>query len=170
MTGPVVEMVAGVEASRANLWPPYEPGNRAAEKHGATSAFRISQAAQEVMAWVEERAPWLVADLDVLAVERFCRVEARARLYHSAIEQIRSERGIDRVPEYLLRQARSEDALADRLAGGLGLVPEGRARLVRDSAVARHYANDALAALQVEGRQLRLQAESRHELTTGETP
>ena len=49
-------------------------------------------------------------------------------------------------------------------------MPEGRARLVRDSAVARHYANDALAALQVEGRQLRLEAESRHEVTTGETP
>lgn len=142
--------------ARDYKWKDFEPGNTAALKHGARSTFRISEVAEQAMEWLRPLCPWIVSDLDLLAVDRLCRVEARARLAHAAISQIANdpEHGREAIPEYLLRMAAREDALADRLATGLGMTPEGRSKLARDTAVAHHYAADALAGLQAEGRRL----------------
>ena len=146
--------------SRRYSWAPFEVGNGAAIKHGGFSPVTISEKAEALLDELREFCPW-INELDGAAVDRFCRAEARARLLHSYVSKVSVESGIEAVKEYLWAEVRGADTLADKLATGLGLTPEGRAKLARDAAVAGHFAADALAGLQAEGRKLREAYEAR---------
>jgi hypothetical protein len=138
---------------------PFGPGNAAALRHGAFSPGKISETAEVLLVELRDACPWITA-LDAAAVDRFTRAEARCRLLHAHVSKVSAESGIEAVPSYLWGEVRGADTLADRLATGLGLTPEGRAKMARDTAVAGHLAADALAGLQAEGRKLRLAAEA----------
>jgi hypothetical protein len=160
----VLEPVARHDGSQAlpargYSWAPFGPGNVAALRHGAFSPGKISETAQALLDELLVACPW-VTELDGAAVDRFTRAEARARLLHGYVSKVSAESGVEAVREYLWAEVRGADALADKLATGLGMTPEGRAKLARDTAVAGRFAADALAGLQAEGRKLRLAAEA----------
>jgi len=64
--------------ARGYSWPTATPGNRIALKHGAYSAEAIAAVAEELRPRLFEIAEWLDPVLDVIAVDRFLRCEARS--------------------------------------------------------------------------------------------
>ena len=170
VTGPELvrrdDTVAGsLSPRRGYSWAPFEPGNRAALRHGAFSPGKISETGEALHDELLDACPWVTA-LDAAAVDRFTRAEARARLLHGYVSKVSAESGVEAVPSYLWGEVRGADTLADRLAAGLGLTPEGRAKLARDTAVAGRFAADAVAGQQAEGRKLRLAAEAQRSPTS----
>ncbi|MCU1490707.1 MAG: hypothetical protein JWM85_2112 [Acidimicrobiaceae bacterium] len=141
-----------------NTHPPFEAGNLAAAKHGAFSLRSITAGGLAVRAALFERCPWMVADVDDEALERYCRAEARARMLDEYIQGVIEQRGVEAVKPYLFSEARGADANAQKFAQDLGLDPAGRSRIARDIGMARKLfepEGNAITALGIQGRKLR---------------
>lgn len=140
------------EPARGYSWSDFEPGNTAAEKHGAWSERRWRPLADQLIREALEHAPWLTRPAFRLAVAAWARAEAQASLVDAWLD----EHGLltdDGTP-------RPANALADRLhgraqalRGQLGLDPVSFARLLATFAGVPG-GDDALDALRAEGRRL----------------
>jgi hypothetical protein len=109
--------------------PDFEPGNAVALKHGAHSPRAIAAQADLIRPRLFEVCPWLNETLDVIAVDRFLRAEARSLALHEYITGICDGPGAGKVPVKVWENATAADNLAARLGHTLGLDPSGRARL-----------------------------------------
>lgn len=127
--GDSAQLAAQVRPARGYSWPPFEPGNKAALRHGAYSPSVIEAKAAEFRERLFDVCPWIDPDRDVVAVARFLRAEARALMLHQLILDISAERGAEKVPVRTWEQAAAADRLAAQLGNVLGLDPTGRARL-----------------------------------------
>lgn len=100
--------------ARGYSWPTATPGNKIALKHGANSAEAIAATAEELRPRLFEVATWLDPVLDVIAVDRFLRVEARSlRLDHYL-------NGLDEETSARLHKVHEQATAASRLAAQLG--------------------------------------------------
>ena len=122
--------------------------------HGATSELILSTVTEEIAEFLFAEAPW-VLQMDLVAIDQYCRVEARLRLLNAWMEDIITERGIDKVPSYLWGEITRAEVNAYRRADSLGLSPEGRMKIAKDSGMAAHFAASKVGDLKDQGRALR---------------
>jgi hypothetical protein len=137
---------------RDYAWPPFEAGNRAAEKHGAYSERRITPLAEQASSELVEAAPWLNAPAFASAVLAWSRVEAQVALVGAWLAEtgpLDSDGKPRSAAEFLVRLER----LAADLRGRLGLDPASRARIERDLAAGVRDLD--LTSQLAEGRRLR---------------
>jgi hypothetical protein len=122
--------------------PPFEPGNELALVHGARSERRLNAVADEHRPELVAVAPWLDDAAFGDALARYLRADARARLLHDHIVGLVAKVGVGKVPSFLWRDVAAADRLAAQLATRLGLDPTGKAGIMRDASMARHFSPD----------------------------
>jgi len=144
--------------ARGYSWPPFEPGNLAAVRHGARSARLVSAEAEKVAAELAEVCPW-ISEVDAVAVDTFCRAAARYRMLDDYVAAKAEAEGVEAVPRTLWQEVSRAESNAMKAAEALGLDPTGRARLLRDLGWARSLSSrdSAIAALAERGAAIRAQ-------------
>ncbi len=159
MTGPAVDVVTGVEASRRNLWPAYEKHNQAAVTHGVFRSGRAELIDDEVNMIAEQTAvtfPWTAP----YGEERFA--YARAIVDERAVRAYLDDVGMldeNHVERPAVRTLARFATIAASRRKDLGLNPMAHARLLAlVSEVVRVHPDragaldDGLQALLAQGR------------------
>ena len=118
----------GAEA-RGYSWPPFEPGNGVAMRHGVWSRRQVDPLVRELVAGLVSDRPDLLAYPEVLVA--WARAEARCILFAEYLgdEDLDSERAL-KVGRFVVQFER----LADGLRSRLGLDPRSEAELARERA------------------------------------
>lgn len=124
--------------------------NRLGRSMLTVNARLLSEALINVYPWIQ--------DTDVVAIEQYCRAEARARLLSDYVLDICDSEGPQAVPIGIWKSASDADTIALRLATSLGLTPEGRLRIAKDAGVAKHFAGSQLRDLANQGAAMRRKA------------
>jgi hypothetical protein len=114
----------------------------------------LSTVTAEVAEVLIGQCPW-VLDMDVVAIEQYCRVEARVRLLSDYLDELIEEKGPGKVPPYIWGEITRAEANAMRRADSLGLSPEGRMKIAKDASVYKHFTTDRVGNLREQGRNLR---------------
>jgi len=122
--------------------------------HGATSDLILSTVTEEIAEVLFREAPW-VLDLDMVAIDQYCRVEARIRLLTAYMDEIIDTKGISKVPPWIFSEITRAEVNAYRRADSLGLSPEGRMKIAKDTGMAAHFASNKVSDLKGQGRALR---------------
>ncbi|MDQ6794345.1 MAG: hypothetical protein M3067_05935 [Chloroflexota bacterium] len=129
----------GVGQARRYSWPPFEPGNQAAAKHGAGSAaivaVNVPPVIAEVQSAISTSLPF-ATQADIFHVEALARLLVRIRQIDGYLDRLGGglidsrgrPRGCASLYLALLREFRS-------MAGELGVGPAARARLLGDLSV-----------------------------------
>jgi hypothetical protein len=159
---------AGKGPARRYNWAPFQPGDVAAQKHGARSrngARSWAPIASQLETEVVEVAPWLANPVHAAAVRSWSITEARAHLVRTWLGEHGEldEEGKPRPATDLLAKL---DAQAERARDRLGLSPLALAKLLATFGAAERSGagdDDALASLRAEGRRL---LEARSEAAT----
>lgn len=145
--------------ARGYSWPPFEDGNLVAVRHGANSPRLVTEKAQTVRAMLLARYEYLADDAFVEALERYCRVEARALMLNQYCMTKAAEEGVEKVPPTLWTECTRADALAQKCAQDCGLDPTGHARIARDLGFAKNLGarvgQQQIAELAETGRRIR---------------
>jgi hypothetical protein len=136
MTASAIERKDGSRATsqgpaRGYSWVPFIPGNQAAVKHGAFSDAIVSAEAVAFRAALVAECSWILEGADDVAIEQFCRAEARATLLHNHVMTVAQELGVEAVRPYLWAEVRRADLNAFRCTDRLGLSPLARVNLFR---------------------------------------
>jgi hypothetical protein len=142
------------------VWPPFEPGNEAATKHGANSERRWRPLADQLAADALALAPWLARPAFERAVSAWAVAEAKASLVDDWLD----EHGLlneDGIPHPANALSDKLHARAQSLRSQMGMDPTSFARLLATYAGVPG-AESALDALRAEGRRL---VEARAELS-----
>lgn len=137
--------------------PDFEPGNRLGLRHGAFSPAVLDEHVAEALPAFLDDNPHLDEPGFRLSVERFLRLEVRARLLHRYAAEVSADRGVDKVPARIWTEATAADNAATKLGSQLGVDPLSRARIMRETADAGKNADGltAIAALAEQGRAAR---------------
>jgi hypothetical protein len=130
---------------------PFEPGHTLSLVHGADSERALEARAAELRPRLFELCPWL-EQVDVIAVARFLRVEARSLILDAYMADLIDQGGPGRVPIRMWEQANATDRLAGDLGTKLGLDSTGRAQLRQSVASTA----ETLASVMEAGRAARL--------------
>ncbi len=101
-----------------------------------------------------DSCPWII-QTDIVAIEQYCRIEARSRLLAAQIDRIMDEKGFEKVPAYLWAVVINSDNAAMKASAALGLTPESRLRLAKDAGLASQFNRYQLEDLVSEGGNLR---------------
>lgn len=121
--------------ARNYTWPPFEPANTAAEKHGAYSPRRVDPLAATLIEQVTD-LDWL-RPCDRPSLWAWARTEARVQLLHEFLldrgGDLDDDGSVRPAAELLTRLERHAESLRARL----GLDPLSRARLGRDVAASQ---------------------------------
>jgi hypothetical protein len=130
--------------ARGYSWPPAEPGNFLALKHGAKSPRIVDPLAAEIVAEAVADAPYLDQPKYRATVMAWAREEARCRLLSDYIERVGlvDDQGNVARAEGALHRAETRAA---NLRTACGLTPMSRARLGRDVAQAQVSLTQQLA-------------------------
>jgi hypothetical protein len=153
----------GKGPARGYSWRAFEGGNKVAQRHGGYSERSVAERAEAVRRDLYATAPWLAEQPSwAVAVERFLRVEARARIFAEYVEALAAERGAAAVPIRAAEVANASDRLASDLGATLGLDVASFAKLRQlGAAVSRDEAVTTLTDLRTSGAAIRAQAEAR---------
>ena len=123
-------------------------------RSGAHSERILSAVTSEISEILIRDCPW-VLDMDLVAIEQYCRVEARLRLLTDWMNEIIEEKGPSKVPPYLWGEITRAENNAFRRADSLGLSPEGRMKIAKDTSISRHFNEGRISDLGSAGRSLR---------------
>lgn len=126
---------------------------------------RIQEKADEIRADLIAEYPG-IEDLSLPTVELFCIAMAKAIGLNNHIEEYthgtrtrkykgQTMRGYEAVPAYLWAEASRAETNAAKAAQDLGLDLTGRAKVMKDAAMSRHFGGNKVAELSAEGRRLR---------------
>jgi hypothetical protein len=108
---------------------PAEPGNFLALRHGADSPRIVAALARVVRDEVIAQAPWIIEAIFQDSLERYCRVQATARLLSDHVFKVCEEQGAEKIPVRLWESLVACQNAASRCAADLGLTPLSRAKL-----------------------------------------
>ena len=122
--------------------------------HGANTEVLLSTVTAEIAEVLIAECPW-VLELDIVAVEQYCRVEGRLRMLTAWMEEIVEEKGPSKVPSYVWGEITRAETNAMRRADSLGLSPEGRMKIAKDASMYQHFATSNIGDLKEKGRNLR---------------
>lgn len=155
---------------RGYSWPPFEPGNTAAQRHGGYSDRAWRPIAERLTARLLHTAPWLDRAAFETSVAAWARTEAQAQLVAAWLDEHGDldEQGKPRPATVLLDRLEARVAKA---SARLGLDPVALLRIVREAAelVADPHevaAQAGLADLLAQGRAA-LERRGAHELGDG---
>ena len=155
--------------ARGYTWPPFEPGNEAALKHGARSERRWRPIADRLAAELLAERPWL--EQHRRSVDAWARVEAQATLISNWLDEVGllDDEGNPRPASDRLDRLESR---AQSLRSDLAETPASMARLLSQltTTAAQTGAVDALEALKSEGRALVARFEAATAEVTRESP
>lgn len=141
--------------ARRYSWPPFEPGNTAAEKHGAWSERKWRPIAERLLDDLEQTAPWTLGAGFAGTRWAWARTEAQLSLIADWVDEHGVIDDEGNVPA-CMNQAARLDATADKLRDRLGLSPLALGKLLGTlSAIDGPAVADGLAALKATGRALR---------------
>ncbi|MFP5450376.1 MAG: hypothetical protein ACLGG9_01360 [Thermoleophilia bacterium] len=143
--------------ARGYSWPPFEPGNTAAVKHGAFSRY-VGQEAEALADDLMQAAAHLV-DLDTLAVSDLALATVKVRRLAIWLEA-NGDLDDDGKPRAALAELRRWMKTAEGARARLGLDPTSRAALAVDETLARRQAMALARDQEAEGRRLREAAEA----------
>src|ERR1700729_2556598 len=73
--------------ARGYTWPPFEPDNRAAEKHGAHSERQWRPLADQLAAEARDSAPWLTRPAFQRALQAWAVTEAKVTLVDAWLDE-----------------------------------------------------------------------------------
>jgi hypothetical protein len=148
-------------AARGYSWPPFEPGNTAALKHGAHSARKVAPLADALRESLAASAPWTTAPAFAAAVESWSWAEAQCHLLRAWID----EHGIltaEGEPRPAATELRLLEGRAQKLRAELGLGPMALGKLLRTlGEIDVAGAAGGLEAMRAAGREVLAQAEQR---------
>lgn len=113
----------------------------------STSADIVRQALIGVYPWILES--------DAVAIEQYCRAEARARILNGHILEICETAGIAKVTPQLWTASINADSVAMKAATSLGLNPTGRLSIAKDAGFATHFRGQQINDLAAEGAKMR---------------
>ncbi len=143
----------GRPISKTRFVPP--PASTVARvKSGIHSELILSTSADIVQKSLMDACPWIV-DTDAIRVRQYCQLEAKSRLLNDHIMRLAIEQGVEVVPIALWAASTNLDLAAMRAADSLGLSPEGRMKIAKDSGFAAHFAGENLKTLLSEGAEIR---------------
>lgn len=109
----------------------------------------------QIMRELQEICPW-INDLDQAAVERFVRLEARARALNTRLNKMQAEgTPLEDIPAKFWNALRDAEVNAQKFGQDLGLDPTGRQKLLKDAAWTKRLAADAVGDIANRGRELR---------------
>ena len=149
----------GKGPARGYSWPPFEKGHELSVKHGTRSERLVAARAAEIREQLLEAHEFLAQAIFTEALERYCRLEARARMLDSYIVDLVEEKGVETVPKTLWDSATRVDMAAAKAGQDCGLDPSGFARAARDLGFAKSLGQQQnakrLTALSETGRALR---------------
>ncbi len=136
--------------------PAFDAGNAVALQHGAYSSRVVEPVAVRLAAELEAASPEWLADVDRAAVDAYARAEARVEVLARWLDEhgmLADDGKVRPAADLLVRLER----LAADARSRLGLDPLSRARLGRDTAVARAAASSSVRAAAEAGRLAREQ-------------
>ena len=122
--------------------------------HGANSEVILSTVTAEIAELLIAECPWIL-EYDLVAIDQYCRTEARLRLLTGWMEEIIEEKGIDKVPPFLWSEITRAETNVYRRADSLGLSPDGRMKIAKDAGMAQHFTATNVNSLKEQGRALR---------------
>ena len=135
--------------------PPFAAGNKLAVRHGAYSRELVAAKATEVLAELQEHAPYLDSLLDQMPMEQLLDAEAKRRMISEYIDVKVAEAGIEAVKPNVLTEYTRLTAVAQKAASDLGLTPTSRAKLLKDTGWARRLADEGVHQVAQRGREYR---------------
>lgn len=136
---------------------PAPPGNvhlTRATSSTAGNELLLSASTEVLQEVLLQACPWII-QTDVIAIEQYCRIEARSRLLAAEIDKIIEEKGFLKVPAYLWTVIIQSDQAAMKASAALGLTPESRLKLAKDAGLASQFNRYQLEDLVNEGTNLR---------------
>lgn len=149
--GPSAEVDrGGYRPARGYSWPPFEPGNLAALRHGARSERMVRPIADRLAAELATAAPWATQPAFAAEVQAWAWAEARCVLLRAWLDEhgLLDDEGEPRPAAGELARA---EASASKARANLGLSPRAWAQL-RAAMAAGDHGDDGLAALEAVGR------------------
>jgi hypothetical protein len=143
--------------ARGYSWPPFEAGNTAALKHGASSPRKIRPIAEEIRATLLAEAPWIDRPGFAGAVRSLCWTEAQIVLLTEWLNEhgVLRDPGVDELepqPRAATRLLRDLENRAEKLRSSLALTPTSMAKMLGTLRAVVEDSDDGLAALKREGR------------------
>lgn len=154
--------------ARGYSWADFEPGNKAARRHGANDPDALTPLADEIRTELVAEAPWLDRPAYTGALRSLSYAEAELLLRRRWISEhgLVDDDGNDRPGSDRLERA---EARAARLRDALGLTPHSQASLLSKLASVAVAGGDdgGLEALKAEGA--RILASRRAELEGGDS-
>ncbi|MFB7842532.1 hypothetical protein [Microbacterium sp. NPDC056052] len=116
--------------ARARVREPFKPGNTAAVTHGAYSASKVAEVAEEIEAEAMDAFPLLSLDKFRWARRSWAHAEARCQLIRADLDSVglKNRRGTYRAS--LLTLLHAEERRAEKGRNALGLSPDSIARIV----------------------------------------
>jgi hypothetical protein len=142
---------------RGYSWPPFEAGNTAALKHGASSPRKVRPIAEELQAMLLAEAPWIDRPGFAGAVRSLCWTEAQIVLLTVWLDEhgVLRDPGVDELepqPRAATRLLRDLENRAEKLRSSLALTPTSMAKMLGTLRAVVEDSDDGLAALKREGR------------------
>ena len=143
-------------AARGYKWADATPRNTLAVRHGAGSESLVSAKADAVLQELMDEYPWLI-EADGVIVDVFVRAKVRFNVLSDYIDDILNGRreayprkgypttGVEAVPDRVWQQVSREARTILDVGAQLGLSPLSRATLMKDTSLARHFAEQDLA-------------------------
>lgn len=120
-------------------------------RNGSTSEVVLSTSAEVLRKLLINEYPW-ITELDAVAIEQYCRLEARARLLSDLVQE-KFDSG--EISASLILAATQADKAALQAAEALGLSPKGRMAIAKDASFAAHAQQTQLQSLVDLGRERR---------------
>lgn len=134
---------------------PYEKGNFAALKHGATSPRLVEQRAQDILAELQEEGCAWLTSVDALQLDTWLKARARYEMLDKWVTETAERKGWDAISKTSLSALIAQERNLMRLTQDLGLDPTGRARLLADLGLAKQFARQGARDLAARGREIR---------------
>jgi hypothetical protein len=142
-------------------WPPFEPGNMANLRHGATSPRKVAPIAAEIQAHILKEAPWCDQPAFAGALRSLAWTEAQIVLVTEFLDEhgVLRDPGVDELepqPREATRLLRDLENRALKLRNALGLTPIAMSKMLLTLRGVVDDADDGLAALKAQGRAMLL--------------
>ena len=153
MTTPAPQHESAGPARRYS-WPPFEPGNAAAMRHGATSPRVVGPIAERLAGELAESAPWTAGRSHAGTVSAWSHAEAQCAVLRAWLDEhgLLDGKGEPRPATTLLDKCEKRAA---NLRAELGLSPLALAKLLTAvSGLTAEAASTGLDALRAEGRRI----------------
>lgn len=149
------EFTDHAEEQGDRAWPPFEPGNQAALRHGASSPRRVAPIAAELADAIVEAAPWCGHAAFLPEVEAFAWATAQARLLRGWLDEHALIDGTTHEARAgVLQELHRCETRAAKTRQALGLNPVAWAKVLGGYREVEGPASDMTKSVEAVGREI----------------